>query len=74
MVRTRVVDDEARTIVSTRYGYDVLGRRTQDAGAGMGWPAKNGDVWVPETHGGSHTPHWDVQHKNGNHTPVYPDE
>ena len=27
MVRSRVVDDEARTIASTRYGYDVLGRR-----------------------------------------------
>ena len=34
MVRSRVVDDEARTIASTRYGYDVLGRRTlvQDNG------------------------------------------
>ena len=28
IVRSRVVDDEARTIASTRYGYDVLGRRT----------------------------------------------
>ena len=28
MVRARVVDDEARTIASTRYGYDPLGRRT----------------------------------------------
>ena len=28
MVRSRVIDDEARTIASTRYGYDVLGRRT----------------------------------------------
>lgn len=51
------------------------GKKTKNPnGAGMGWPAKNGDVWVPETHGGSHAPHWDVQHKNGNHTPVYPDE
>ena len=35
MVRSRVIDDEARTIASTRYGYDVLGRRTlvQDNGA-----------------------------------------
>ena len=35
MVRSRVVDDEARTIASTRYGYDVLGRRTlvQDSNA-----------------------------------------
>ena len=28
MVRSRVIDDEARTIAFTRYGYDVLGRRT----------------------------------------------
>ncbi len=28
MVRSRVIDDEARTIASTRYGYDPLGRRT----------------------------------------------
>ena len=28
MVRARVVDDEARTIASTRYVYDPLGRRT----------------------------------------------
>lgn len=28
MVRSRVVDDEARTIASARYGYDPLGRRT----------------------------------------------
>ncbi|MDY4593438.1 MAG: RHS repeat-associated core domain-containing protein, partial [Eubacteriales bacterium] len=35
MVRSRVIDDEARTMASTRYGYDVLGRRTlvQDNGA-----------------------------------------
>ena len=34
MVRSRVIDDEARTIASTRYGYDPLGRRTlvQDNG------------------------------------------
>ena len=28
MVRSRVIDDEARTIASTRYGYDPLGRRS----------------------------------------------
>ena len=34
MVRSRVVDDEARTMASTRYGYDPLGRRAlvQDNG------------------------------------------
>ena len=35
MIRSRVIDDEARTIASTRYGYDPLGRRAlvQDNGA-----------------------------------------
>ena len=35
MVRSRVIDDEARTVASTRYGYDPLGRRAlvQDNGA-----------------------------------------
>ena len=40
-------------------------------GKGSGWPAKNGDVWVPEDHKGTHAPHWDVQHKDGTHTPIY---
>ena len=36
------------------------------------WPAKNGDVWVPDYHGGTHSPHWDVQHPDGTYAPVYP--
>ena len=39
----------------------------------MGWPAKNGDVWVPDAHAeGSHSPHWDVQHPDGTYDTVYP--
>ena len=39
----------------------------------MGWPAKNGDVWVPDAHAeGSHAPHWDVQHPDGTYHTVYP--
>jgi RHS repeat-associated protein len=41
-------------------------------GPGSGWPHKNGDVWVPTDHKGTHAPHWDVQHSDGSHTPVYP--
>ena len=41
-------------------------------GSGSGYPAKNGDVWVPTNHKGTHAPHWDVQHPDGTHTPVYP--
>ena len=39
-----------------------------------GFPDKNGDYWepVPDGHKGTHDPHWDVQHPNGTHTPVYP--
>lgn len=42
-------------------------------GRGYGWPAKNGDVWVPDAHAeGSHSPHWDVQHPDGTYHTVYP--
>jgi hypothetical protein len=39
---------------------------------GSGWPAKNGDVWVPDDYKGTHAPHWDVQHKDGSYDDVYP--
>lgn len=43
-------------------------------GAGYGWKAGNGEVWVPTggkaAHGGEH---WDVQNpRNGKHRNVYP--
>ena len=48
------------------------GRKVK-TGRGYGWPAKNGDVWVPDAHAeGSHSPHWDVQHPDGTYDPVYP--
>ena len=38
----------------------------------MGWIDRNGRVWVPDDHKGSHAPHWDVQNpKGGGYTPVY---
>ena len=43
-------------------------------GSGSGFPDNNGNVWVPTDHNGTHAPHWDVQHANGSHTPVYPQE
>ena len=39
-----------------------------------GWRDKDGDVWEPTDHNGTHRPHWDRQHPNGNHTPTYPSE
>ena len=37
------------------------------------YPTKGRDTWGPKTtHGGSHSPHHDIQHPNGTHTPVYP--
>lgn len=41
-------------------------------GPGYGYPYKHGNVWVPTSHNGTHAPHWDVQHPDGSHTPVYP--
>jgi hypothetical protein len=46
-------------------------------GPGAGFPDKDGDVWIPTDHGGTHAPHWDVEHpgsggKNGGHRDVYP--
>lgn len=39
-----------------------------------GFPDKDGDYWepVPDGHKGTHDPHWDRQHPDGNHTPTYP--
>ena len=50
------------------------GKKVKTAdGKGSGWPAKNGDIWEPTDHKGTHAPHWDVQHGDGTHTPVYPE-
>jgi RHS repeat-associated protein/uncharacterized repeat protein (TIGR02543 family) len=39
-----------------------------------GYPDKSGNYWepVPDGHKGTHDPHWDVQHPDGTHTPIYP--
>ncbi|MGH1519542.1 RHS repeat-associated core domain-containing protein [Chryseobacterium sp. JK1] len=42
-------------------------------GKGSGWLDKEGRVWVPTDHGGTHAPHWDRQEpKGGGYTNVYP--
>lgn len=42
-------------------------------GQGNGWLAKDGKVWVPTDHNGTHNSHWDVQDPStGKHEPVYP--
>lgn len=42
-------------------------------GRGIGWIDRNGRVWVPDDHNGTHAPHWDRQEpKGGGYTPVYP--
>jgi hypothetical protein len=42
-------------------------------GQGSGWIDKDGRVWVPTDHGGTHAPHWDRQEpKGGGYTNVYP--
>ena len=42
-------------------------------GPGMGWPDKNGHVWVPTGPHGHGGPHWDVQDpKTGRHRNILP--
>lgn len=41
-------------------------------GPGLGWPAKDGGVWVPDN-GMDGGPGWTVQYPNGDHKHVYPD-
>jgi len=43
-------------------------------GKGAGYPDKNGDVWIPQNHKGTHGNHWDVQMKNGKYRDVYPNK
>jgi hypothetical protein len=31
----------------------------------QGWFNKDGRTWIPENHGKTHAPHWDVQPKKG---------
>jgi RHS repeat-associated protein len=32
---------------------------------GKGWVDRDGRTWIPDDHGGTHAPHWDVQPKKG---------
>ena len=41
-------------------------------GSGYGWPGENGNVWMPDVHGGTMQPHWDVQFPGGGYVRVYP--
>ncbi len=39
----------------------------------LGWVDKNGNIWVPDDHCGTHAPHWDVQLEKGpGYRTVYP--
>src|SRR5690606_27299594 len=42
-------------------------------GTGKGWLDRNGRVWVPTDHKGTHAPHWDVQKPGGTHQNIYPE-
>jgi RHS repeat-associated protein len=41
-------------------------------GSGSGYPDRKGNVWIPNDHGGTHAPHWDVEFPGGGYRPVYP--
>ena len=49
------------------------GARRVNSPNGKGWIDRNGRIWVPDDHKGTHAPHWDVQDaKGGGYVPVYP--
>jgi hypothetical protein len=41
------------------------GPRTTNHPRGKGWVDRDGRTWIPDDHGGTHAPHWDVQPKKG---------
>jgi len=41
------------------------GHRTSNHPRGKGWVDRDGRTWIPDDHGGTHAPHWDVQPKKG---------
>lgn len=47
-------------------------KRRNPNGPGTGWPDKNGDVWVPSDHNGTHAPHYDVESPGGGYKTKYP--
>src|ERR1700761_5965405 len=49
------------------------GPRKVPSSRGYGWIDNKGNVWVPDDHGGTHAPHWDVQPEKGpGYRTVYP--
>lgn len=52
---------------------DWLYTRKARSSRGTGWVDKNGNIWVPDDHGGTHAPHWDVLPEKGSgYRTVYP--
>ena len=47
-------------------------RERNPNGSGSGWVDRNGDVWIPTDHNGTHAPHWERQIPGGNYENVYP--
>ena len=41
-------------------------------GRGTGWLDRNGDVWIPTDHNGTHAPHWERQQPGGDYENIYP--
>ena len=47
-------------------------RERNPNGKGSGWIDRNGDVWIPTDHNGTHAPHWERQIPGGGYENVYP--
>lgn len=72
-----VLESSAQDMPTKKDGYEPPknwnGKKVKNPnGPGSGYPDKNGNVWQPTTHKGTHGFHWDVQHPGGGYTPVYP--
>ncbi len=58
---------------SVGYKAPKSGARKGLSSRGTGWVDKNGEIWVPDDHNGTHSPHWDVQPEKGaGYRTVYP--
>ncbi|MCW8309651.1 RHS repeat-associated core domain-containing protein, partial [Sphingobacterium sp. InxBP1] len=58
---------------SAGYKAPKSGARKARSSRGTGWVDKNGNIWVPDDHNGTHAPHWDVQPEKGpGYRTVYP--
>jgi RHS repeat-associated protein len=60
-----VGDMKKRAPDHPEYKAPKSGARKVNHPRGKGWIDRDGRVWIPDDHNGSHAPHWDVQPEKG---------